>query len=350
MWRRGYGSFAVLTLIALVPAFMTCELSAKWPGTNTSAENYAAPAWVSIRGNVRATNGIPVCALALANGQYMFSCDGNGTYSLNVPLDDQGQVTLFAFADGFAPYRITADPTNLPAVVQTQTADPGSPLIAMTRSMECAGNNWVRLSGEIESFEGDPLCALVLANGQHMFSCGASQGRYDLTVPVDENGNITLFGFADGFQPYSETSMAPQCGDPNAPSCVDISGDWFAEETVTVTCSILGETETETQDGSGWTYVSQNGCSISYPAIGADSIGVDITRSGAVDGNRVTVSGPLVYALEPGVSVSFSQNLATAGGTATSNEINFTGSGSASGTADGYSFNCTGTSTARLTR
>jgi hypothetical protein len=167
--------------------------------------------WVSIQGNVRTVDGIPVCALVLANGQYMFSCDGNGAYRLNVPLDDQGQVTLFAFADGFAPYRVTAAPAGLPTVVQTRTADPGSPLIAMTPDMACAGNNWVHLSGAIESFEGDPLCALVLANGQHMFSCGASQGRYDRTVPVDENGNITLFGFADGFQPYSEIFVAPNC-------------------------------------------------------------------------------------------------------------------------------------------
>jgi hypothetical protein len=85
------------------------------------------------------------------------------------------------------------------------------PLIAMTRGMACAANTWVRISGEIESFGGDPLCALVLANGQYMFSCGASQGRYDLTVPVDAYGNITLFGFADGFQPYRETFVAPNC-------------------------------------------------------------------------------------------------------------------------------------------
>ncbi len=81
----------------------------------------------------------------------------------------------------------------------------------MTREAECGANNWVRISGEVESFGGDPLCAMVLANGQHMFSCGASQGRYDLTVPADENGNITVFGFADGFQPYSETFVAPEC-------------------------------------------------------------------------------------------------------------------------------------------
>ena len=175
--------------------------------------------WVPLQGNVRTGNGAAVCALVLANGQYMFSCDGNGTYSLNVPLDEKGLVTLFAFADGFAPFRITSVPAGLPAVVQTITADPDSPLIFMGWDMACAANNWVRLSGEIESEAGDPLCALVLANGQHMFSCGASQGRYDLTVPADADGTITLFGFADGFQPYSETFLASECDMPTSFAC-----------------------------------------------------------------------------------------------------------------------------------
>ncbi len=149
--------------------------------------------------------------MVLANGQSMFSCGGAGAYSLEVPLDDKGQVTLFAFADGFAPYRVTAAPAGLPAVVETNTADPGSPSIAMNRDMGCAANNRVRIRGAIESLGGAPLCAMVLANGQKMFSCGASQGRYDLTVPADDNGNITLFGFADGFQPYSKTFAAAKC-------------------------------------------------------------------------------------------------------------------------------------------
>ena len=170
-----------------------------------------AATWLPIKGNVRLANGTPVCAMVLANGQYMFSCDGTGAFNLNVPLDGQGQITLFAFADGFAPYRITAAPAGLPSLVRTVTAAPGSPLISTTRELACAANNWVRITGEVESFGGAPLCAMVLANGQHMFSCGGSQGRYDLTVPADESGHITLFAFADGFQPYSETFIAPEC-------------------------------------------------------------------------------------------------------------------------------------------
>jgi len=41
----------------------------------------------------------------LANGQYMFSCSGDGSYSLDVPLDGNGEITLFTFVDGLQPYK-----------------------------------------------------------------------------------------------------------------------------------------------------------------------------------------------------------------------------------------------------
>jgi hypothetical protein len=45
----------------------------------------------------------PICAMVLANGQYMFTCDGTGSYALNIPLDNNGQFKLQVYADGFAP-------------------------------------------------------------------------------------------------------------------------------------------------------------------------------------------------------------------------------------------------------
>ena len=41
--------------------------------------------WVPIQGNVRLQNGTAICAMVLANGQYMFSCDGSGSYDLTFP-------------------------------------------------------------------------------------------------------------------------------------------------------------------------------------------------------------------------------------------------------------------------
>ena len=51
-------------------------------------------------------NGLPVCAMALANGQYMFSSSKNGNFSLDVPLDKNGGATLFSFCSGLSPYKI----------------------------------------------------------------------------------------------------------------------------------------------------------------------------------------------------------------------------------------------------
>ena len=306
---------------------------------------------VPIKGNVRLANGTPVCAMVLANGQYMFSCDGTGAFSLNVPLDANAQITLFVFADGFSPYRVTAGPRGLPSVVRTVTAAPGSPFISTTRELACAANNWVRITGEVESFGGAPLCAMALANGQHMFSCGANQGRYDLTVPADENGHITLFAFADGFQPYSETLIAPDCSDAVG-DCPDVSGSWFAQEDLTLTCTYLGDTFTDTESDSGTVYINQHGCSVSYLPVHAEDYpgGEELTRYGVVNGNQMSVQGPFLYVLDPTADIRFSQNLAAAICTVNANQMSCKGSGVGNGTADGVPFNCSGTSTGTFSR
>jgi hypothetical protein len=59
---------------------------------------------VNISGTILLQNsGTPVCAMVLANGAFEFSCNGSGTYSLNIPLDNNGQFKLQVYADGFAP-------------------------------------------------------------------------------------------------------------------------------------------------------------------------------------------------------------------------------------------------------
>ena len=67
--------------------------------------------WINISGTVAlgSNNTVPVCAMVLANGQYMFSCNGNGDYNMDVPLDSNGQVTIQVYADGFAPYIVKID-------------------------------------------------------------------------------------------------------------------------------------------------------------------------------------------------------------------------------------------------
>jgi len=69
---------------------------------------------VNISGMVLLQNsGTAVCAMVLANGQYKFSCDGSGNYSINIPLDDNGQFKLQVYADGFAPITMRFDESNV---------------------------------------------------------------------------------------------------------------------------------------------------------------------------------------------------------------------------------------------
>lgn len=60
---------------------------------------------------------------------------------------------------------------------------------------------WVELEGKVSTPDDTPLCAMVLANGQHVFSCSPA-GEYSLSLPLDEFGEITLFCFVEGLVPY----------------------------------------------------------------------------------------------------------------------------------------------------
>ena len=51
----------------------------------------------------------------------------------------------------------------------------------------------VNVNGSIYNDQGNALCGLVLANGQFVFSCSPN-GSYNLNVPLDASGQITLYG------------------------------------------------------------------------------------------------------------------------------------------------------------
>jgi hypothetical protein len=135
----------------------------------------------------------------------MFSCvENQGTYELEIPLDKNGEITLFAFVDGLAPFKVTSEPSSLPSNIEMELASPDSKTPTVTSSVVESIDNpgWVEIEGFV-SLEGTPLCAMVLANGQYMFSCDP-YGEYQLSVPLDPNGEITLFTFVDGLQPYKK--------------------------------------------------------------------------------------------------------------------------------------------------
>jgi hypothetical protein len=67
----------------------------------------------------------PICAMVLANGKYLFSCDGSGSYALNIPLDSNGRFKLQVYADGFAP------------TIQTFDEFQSTNDVRMARAVEC---------------------------------------------------------------------------------------------------------------------------------------------------------------------------------------------------------------------
>ena len=166
--------------------------------TLTTAPN----GWFRITGSIT-LDSIPLCALVLANGQFMFTCSDplpKGDLGLTVPPDDQGQITLFGFSAGLAPFQQTLGPGSLPASANANSCA----IPTITPTVTSAPNGKFRITGSI-TLDGTPLCALVLANGQFMFTCGDRKGAFDLTVPLDDQGKITLFGFSSGLAPFQQT-------------------------------------------------------------------------------------------------------------------------------------------------
>jgi hypothetical protein len=168
--------------------------------------DYILQPWPQIGGEVT-YEGAPLCAMVLGNGQHMFTCDENfGVYSLEVPLDENSEITLYGFVSGFSPFKIILSPGRaLDFDINMTRAASDSREVDITVQTEpgTTNPNWIRISGTV-TYDEEDLCAMILANGQSMFSCGGDFGTFDLEVPLDENGEITLYVFCSGFAPYKE--------------------------------------------------------------------------------------------------------------------------------------------------
>jgi hypothetical protein len=112
-----------------------------------------------------------------------------GTYATSI--NASGQVAG-RYEDGPSVHGFIATPVCVTPTVTTHT-------------LMTAPYGWLRITGSI-TLDGAPLYALVLANGQLMFTCGDAlpKGNFDLTVPLDDQGQITLFGFSSGLSPFQQ--------------------------------------------------------------------------------------------------------------------------------------------------
>jgi hypothetical protein len=173
---------------------------------SNEARTSSINSWVRINGTIT-YRGSPLCATVLANGQYTFTCGDNlGLWSLDVPLDEYGEITLYGFCSGFSPFKAVLTPLEAEDFdINLTRADAGSREIETTVQTEPGTTNLnrVRISGTV-TYDGKDLCGMVLVNGESMFSCGADLGTFDLEVPLDANGEITLYVFCSGMSPYKQ--------------------------------------------------------------------------------------------------------------------------------------------------
>lgn len=167
--------------------------------------NYSPP--VDLSGTIKTADGTDICAMVLASGQFTFSCNPPGVFSLtNLPSESDGTVKRQIYADGFFPEVDTLPGSSVDAV-------------AMTRSGNCPNYNTPYLPADGPGSAGKridisgkvllqntqtQICAMVLANGQYVFSCDGS-GSYATNIPLDNNGQFKLQVYADGFAPVTQT-------------------------------------------------------------------------------------------------------------------------------------------------
>ena len=173
-------------------------------GTDPSNDE-DAPTFLS--GTIKTSSGEDVCALVLASGRFMFSCNPNGVFSLvDLPREKNGTFKRQIYADGFFP-KVDVLPDSIDeAVVMTRSGtcpnynpptDPGF-------FPDAAGQR-LNISGRVLLQDSQtPICAMALANGQFMFTCDGT-GRYALNIPLDANGRFKLQVYADGFAPIIQT-------------------------------------------------------------------------------------------------------------------------------------------------
>jgi len=162
---------------------------------------------VDLSGSIQTSDGTDICAMVLASGQYMFSCNPVGAFSLTeLQRENDGTVKCQMYADGFFPeINIMAESGSATVVMTHSGACPSYNIPYDPAFVPGAAGKRINIAGKVLLQNSQtPICAMVLANGQHVFSCDGS-GSYALNIPLDTNGQFKLQVYADGFVPTIQT-------------------------------------------------------------------------------------------------------------------------------------------------
>jgi probable HAF family extracellular repeat protein len=161
---------------------------------------------VDISGTIKSAEGQDICAMVLASGQFMFSCNPAGVLSLSgLPRENDGTVKRQIYADGFFPKIDILRDSVEEAVVMTRSGTcPNYNTLYDPAFVPDSAGKRIDISGQVTLQNSQtPICAMALANGQYMFTCDGT-GNYALNIPLDTNGQFKLQVYADGFAPITQ--------------------------------------------------------------------------------------------------------------------------------------------------
>jgi len=279
---------------------------------------------------------------------------GQGLYQINLTLPaglGTGDVPLVATVGGVRTPSgavISLQPAAIAPRMQSLTLSPSSVVSGGTVSGSVVLSAAAPVGGAVVALSSSSSTASVPATVT--VPSGATAATFTIsTGTVSSNETVTITASYGGTSARAILTVGP----PSNSQCTNISGNWSASESgsMTITIVVAGESDTETDSisGRGSVTITQNGCSIQYDPISLSGlIGSNLTsaqlaslrRNGTVSGNNVSVAGMLalidtVTGAENGITFTdVSSNLMTASGQVTGNVItlNATGKFVASGT------------------
>ena len=187
-------------------AVLKATVTATWADFSPAGSTPPPSTGVDLTGTVENSDGTGLCAMVLASGQYEFSCNPNGPFSLtDLPTEGDGTVKRQVYVDGFFP-NVEVLPGSVDETVVMERAGTCPNYNAPYNPDVSPGDAGKRVnsSGRVLLQDtGTPVCAMVLANGQYQFSCDGT-GNYKLNVPLDDDGQFKLQVYADGFAPITQ--------------------------------------------------------------------------------------------------------------------------------------------------
>jgi hypothetical protein len=195
---------------AFGPHFNDSDSSSGFPRLIINAANEAVQPGdgpLSLSGRIETEEGIGICAMVLASGEFQFSCNPNGPFELNdLPQESNGSVKRQVYVHGFFPnIDVLQGSKNEVVVMQKAGACPEYNILYNPSNNPGSAGDRINISGRILLQNSNtPVCAMVLANGEFQFSCDGT-GNYSLNIPLDGNGQFKLQVYADGFAPKVQT-------------------------------------------------------------------------------------------------------------------------------------------------